>query len=381
MKMLYLFFLIIFFFSGCRKGKVLGVNNEILTNNDIVLFIIEANNSLKYEAFQTINRLEKSIVSGQNILVYINSDVEYSYLLKVKKDDNDFVINSDTLKRFNKVEDNLKMISTCIKWIEDEKDERISGLVLWSHGTSWYPDTIMRNINSNESYLNKYGIKLKSFGDEAGKKIDIQKLAIVIPQVDFLIFDACSMGTLEVLYEFKDKAKYIIASPTETLAESIPYQNSAAFLKKSVSDLKIICRNYMQYYKNYTDFRRSASICLYETEKFGKLASRMKDINLKKIASNIDFDTTDVQRLDFSENFPVPIYDYYSFLRENYEEEELNILSKVAEDCILFKDSTAKFLDYKITEFSGFGISIISKDDRNFDYYRKLKWVIDTKSF
>ena len=32
---------------------------------------------------------------------------------------------------------------------------------------------------------------------------------------EFILFDACLMSSIEVLYDLRDKAKYVIASPAE----------------------------------------------------------------------------------------------------------------------------------------------------------------------
>ena len=69
---------------------------------------------------------------------------------------------------------------------------------------------------------------LKSFGAEGGKNMEIYELAEGIPDeyhFDFLLFDVCSMGGIECVYELRDKADYIVASPAEVLVAGFPYKN------------------------------------------------------------------------------------------------------------------------------------------------------------
>ncbi len=380
---LFLFLLVLFFLSSsclfsCRKEKVIvdGGFNDI--REEIVLFVIESNNSLKYESFQTVNRLEKSVVVGQNILVYINSANDRSFLLKVKKDNNDYIINSDTIAMFYKSNDNIGTISECLKWIKDKDKWDISGLILWSHGTSWYPDTTSNQSLYGKKFFSDHGeIKLKSFGDDRGEKIDVKRLASIIPKVNFLIFDACSMGTMEVLYEFRDKAKYIVASPTETLAESIPYQKVTPLLNNSSEDLENICKIYMDYYKSFSDLRKSASISLFDMSKFDLLANKLKGFRTLRLTQ--DFEEEKIMRIDFSDNFPGPIYDFSSFVNRNFDTNEAEILNGLAQECILYSDHTEQFLGNKIENLSGVGISVVNQNNKYFDYYNNLKWGIDTK--
>ena len=75
-------------------------------------------------------------------------------------------------------------------------------LILWSHGTSWLPA----------------GSSLRSFGEDSGKQMNIPDLAENLPiKFDFILFDACLMGSVEVVYELKEKANFIISSSTETI--------------------------------------------------------------------------------------------------------------------------------------------------------------------
>src|SRR5690606_42061570 len=87
------------------------------------------------------------------------------------------------------------------------------GLILWSHATGWIPPPAGK-------------IKLKSFGDDQGDEMDIKELKNALPNnLDFILFDACSMASVEVLYEIKDKAKHFIVSQCEAVANRMPYNN------------------------------------------------------------------------------------------------------------------------------------------------------------
>lgn len=40
---------------------------------------------------------------------------------------------------------------------------------------------------------------------------------------DYVIFDVCFMSSIELLYDLKDNARYILASPAEIMGKGIPY--------------------------------------------------------------------------------------------------------------------------------------------------------------
>ena len=66
------------------------------------------------------------------------------------------------------------------------------GLIFSSHGTSWLPADVER--------------MQRAFGEENGQWMDIRAMAEAIPDnlFEFILFDACSMGSIECAYEFKD---------------------------------------------------------------------------------------------------------------------------------------------------------------------------------
>lgn len=76
-------------------------------------------------------------------------------------------------------------------------------LVLWNHGTAW-DDT------------DPYRVKGISYDNESGDFLKIPELKEALENFhwDVLGFDACLMGSVEVLYELKDLADYFIAAPS-----------------------------------------------------------------------------------------------------------------------------------------------------------------------
>jgi hypothetical protein len=67
--------------------------------------------------------------------------------------------------------------------------------------------------------------------------MELADFANAIPyKLDFIIFDACFMGSVEVCYELKDKAEYIVASPTEILSPGFVYSSMMQHLFKPKAD-------------------------------------------------------------------------------------------------------------------------------------------------
>lgn len=91
---------------------------------------------------------------------------------------------------------------------------RERGLVMWSHGFGW----------TQTSPLKKHS---RAFGFENSQHVmSTSDIAAAIGDaggVDFVYFDACFMASVEVAYELRNVARYMVASAAETPAAGMPY--------------------------------------------------------------------------------------------------------------------------------------------------------------
>ncbi|MDR2065002.1 MAG: hypothetical protein LBP85_04765 [Prevotellaceae bacterium] len=101
------------------------------------------------------------------------------------------------------------------------------GLILWSHATGWLPPCF-----SDGEFVTQ------SFGRDNGYEMDIKDLAAALPDsfFEFIIFDACNMGAVEVAYQLRGKTQFILSPTTEIAAEGLPYkQIIPALLSKNTN--------------------------------------------------------------------------------------------------------------------------------------------------
>lgn len=113
------------------------------------------------------------------------------------------------------------------------------GLILGSHASGWMKGT---------------SVPTKAFGDDDGYNIDIPDLADVLKnsfseKLDFVLFDACMMGTAEVVYELKDVTSHCIASVMETPVYGFPYDQILPYLYTENIDYSAVCHEFMSFNK------------------------------------------------------------------------------------------------------------------------------------
>lgn len=101
----------------------------------------------------------------------------------------------------------------------------VKGLELWSHALGWIPSSKFTPSASREA-----GIETRAFqyiGMDGNNEMDIWELRETLeqcPHLDYIAYDACNMGQAEVAYELKGVADYMLACPTEIMAEGLPYE-------------------------------------------------------------------------------------------------------------------------------------------------------------
>lgn len=113
------------------------------------------------------------------------------------------------------------------------------GLILGSHATGW---------------MKGNSVQSKAFGDDGGYNIDIPDLANVLKKsfsekLDFVLFDACMMGTAEVGYELKEITSHCIASVMETPALGFPYKQIFSYLYSENIDYSAVCHEFISFNK------------------------------------------------------------------------------------------------------------------------------------
>lgn len=355
------------FFFSCRKDDPIVQPKSKYEHTIIV--IMEANNNLRQYALDNINDMELAGNSFKNaaVLVYLRSNNDEAILLRIKYDQNLKVIASDTIKKYSISNSSPQQLQTAIYDAKELFPAETYGLILWSHGTSWAPPTPRR-------------IETRSFGEDQGKQMDIIELQNSIPTgFEYIIFDACNMASIEVLWEFKEKADYIIASPTEVLASGFPYGKVLPYLTSKEPDLKNVAAQYFEHYKSFSGQMQSASVTLINTKELAKLSNLCADLYSNNKAVGLP-SRDNVQRLDYTVDFPVPSFDFVNYLEMNFPLSQLASIKNQLEKTIIYKNATENFLGKPILYFSGLTCFIPETNDIYLQYYRTLTWYKDSRS-
>jgi hypothetical protein len=216
-----------------------------------VLAYIAAENSLSYGAFhqQDIDEMLQAagdIPTNSRLLIYLD-DTSNPRILSIEQQSGRRP-TSRVVYEYSEEQNSgdVETLRTVMEWVYDNYPSSTYGLIFWSHGDAWLPAKAIpqRSIcidNERNNYSN------------SGSKMDIADVADVLagfPRVEFIMFDACFMQAVEVAYELRNVARYVIASPAEIPNPGAPYERMVKpFFSVPFDGAEVV----EQYYRMYND--------------------------------------------------------------------------------------------------------------------------------
>lgn len=197
-------------------------------------------------------------------------------------------------------------------------------LILWSHGSGW--------INANNSRAIIVDNQ-KNTTSNNGSWINISDLSNVLstlPHMEYIMFDACYMQSVEVIAELYTHANYIIGSPTEIPGNGAPYDIIMKSLCKA--DISGIINGYASEYSTGNGVLLSAVSCAkfpdFCTETSKYIAPSFNKSNMPGVAGIQIYAPTNI-------DMPVP-YDMRSAMHRVLSEEDYQTWEVLWRNTILY---------------------------------------------
>ena len=219
------------------------------------------------------------------------------------------------------------------------------------------------------------------YGAYLSYEIQIEDFARALPMyMDYILFDACLMGGVEVAYELKDRCGLVGFSQTEGLAEGFDYRSIPDYLLSGQEpDPESVCRDYFEQYDVQSGIYRSATISLVDCRRLEPLAAICADLFEKyrrDIRNLSPFNVQRYYRYDYHW-----FYDLVDILVEaGADPADVEALENAVDDCMIYRAATPEFMGaFDIDSYSGFSMYLPCHGNSELDkYYRTLKWNIAT---
>lgn len=359
---------------ACTKPVQISINKDL----SLFAFIISDNNLDDHTEYIEADMVKglKGCPVGTELFLYIDRmtgtpSLRHLFLLESGQ------VGVKTISEYNeRCSTSPDVFRDVLSTMISKSSGRRYGLIYWSHGSGWLPglnpDIFSRNSTT------------RSLGADGLYSMDIDDMNSVLSMnkaPDFLVLDACFMGSVEVAYSLRNSTHYLIASPGETLGVGFPYHIVLPELVKgSRESLSHSLDLYLDYcYSDYYgDGTISGMASLIDCTEMDSLASAFKNVVSD---SDCIVSPGDIQAFDCSNpHLYYDLLDYvdamteYTLARDAFKRQlEKTVVKKVTTPSI-FTQTSGRDSMLTIERFSGLS-SYIHGIGAGLDYsYTQTEW-------
>jgi len=368
---------LLFSLVGCSKEEIFlnpGEEPTKGTGEDspkrtVLVYMVASNlgGSLQNNLHIMTSVATKKNLNGGNLIIYYSENKGKASLFEIKPDEEGVPVRHHLRDYEGQSAVSKETMRSVIDEVVSLYPADSYGMVLSSHATAWMP----------VGYQNM----LRSFGEESGKWMEVDELAKGIPDglFDFLLFDACSMGAIECVYELKDKADYIIASPSEVLAVGFPYKKILPYLFTEKPDYENIAEDFYTFFQNYTYPVGSISVTV--TKELDKLAAITKEIIGRDENVVLSLDMSALQVLSYLPSSPIELVDFGDMVKQLATDSEYQRFENILKKAVLYPYCTEQIYTtkgsyYDVTAYSGLSVYPLRPEltQLNNWYKSRLSW-------
>ena len=249
------------------------------------------------------------------------------------------------------------------------------GLIIGSHGSAW-----LNTISTSGRALGYDGTTSNSI-----ELTDmVEAIETVGKKFEFLLFDACFMGTAEVCYECRDLADYIIASVMEVPGYGFPYDYFLSDLYNgTITGYKKVCQSFVDYYKSEYEKGKDGcwgTIALVDCSEVTNLITQVREeiVTHKDALSDYDADKLQEYGRDGGKYIA---YDLQHFIKDLNAGEVPWAFENQMNKTVLYKGclEEARYYSYNydvdVDNYCGLGLYIPLPTRSKWNtYFKTLEW-------
>lgn len=344
------------------------------TNNTVLVYLaIDNDFSVQTDYKDKIEAMRSSWRSSLdgNLIVYCDAGIDKPVLVHIYQSDEGYNY-ADTVKVYDLSHNSAStsVLASVLNEVKTGWPADKYGMVFLSHASGWLPQGTLLTPRSIGSDWNDRT-------DRWANEMELADFAAKLPyELEYIIFDACFMGAVEVAYELKDKVKYLVGSPAEVLVPGFVYGTMMGHLMKDTPDLTAVAREFYEYYANGS--YPSATVSVVESAKLDDLVLASKAI-LEGVDGEQLVNLRAIQ--NFRPGNTMFYFDFDQYMEELTQGGELyDAFTEALDNAIIYKANTPRYYSNvngfnDINHFSGLTVYI---PQQSYPYmnreYAKLKW-------
>ena len=321
-KILSVFVCLAFWFVSCQNEEEPEKSYSART----VLVYIAGDNSLGQAGFDSedveemIRGMKNTDGMENNLLVYWAGYHGDAHLIRLVKNGKGEVRQETVMDYGNQNSVSVDVMKDVFRTAFSNYPAKSYGIVFWSHGDGW-------RFYQNPS--TRWWGQDASDGDYRMNIPDLHEALSAAPHFDFILFDACYMQSVEVVYQLRDCADYFIGSPTEIPGPGAPYEEVVPALFSQDNPAINIAKNYYAVYEEKYDnganmsndnWTGGVSISVVKSSELPALAAATREFLLAGTKKNNYIDVN---------NSGILCYDPY---RDKFYHDMMGLMRKMKED-------------------------------------------------
>ena len=320
----------------------------------VVLVYMAADNNLSYPsknyAQEDIDEMISAvgdIPSNSRLIVYLD-DNSLPRILSIEQQKGRRPI-AKVVHQYNEEHNSAdaETLYSFIEWATNTYPAESYGLVLWSHGEAWMPAkapaqrAVCLDSGSGNSWM-----EISDIADVLGNG----------PRMEFILFDACFMQSIEVAYELRNAANYIVASPAEIPAPGAPYNRIVKAMFQPSNSALSIAEKYFQDYSEggivipgYGSETYGVCLSVVDCHQLNLLAEVTKEMIAKYVGAQSAIDLKGAQRYYLQNTSTRPyFYDMNGYMKRLLTDaEDYALWTSVFDMAVPYRKATAHwFSDY-----------------------------------
>lgn len=271
--------------TSCKDDPIPNVpkTRSKSTRNTFLLYLGTDNKDFSYEAWEKPETLVNNWSDSYDGNMVVFADVssrsgldDYAHLIWIGTE-NSSGHRADTVKSYHDPDSSdPEFLTEVMNDVNRLFPADVTGACFLSHAIGWLPSDLFSRPS-------------RALIEDNGSFMELADFADALPyKLDYVIFDMCFMAGVEVAYELKDKADYIIASPAEVVVPGFDYSKMMGRLFKAdlaEADLIGVAYDFYKffadgYYTGINEIANAATVSVVKTSELDALASFVRDNDL-----------------------------------------------------------------------------------------------------
>lgn len=331
-----------------------------------MIFYIMADNNLRGSLAENVKQIAQSVGSdfaenGRIVIYYDRSDSTTLLQLKANNiDENDWRDRFEVLKRYEKQNcASEEILGEVMKDVKTLAPSKSYGVVFSGHGGGWFPNHVSSGTTNDNQKVSPlliehsisidpdrvpmtrwYGYDGSASNAASFMTTESMTEGLSGIDLDYIIFDACYMSSIEMIYELRGVADYIVASPAEIMAYGFPYREIIPMIFEQGASLVDVAEQFVDYYRNrYTGSYKCAAVAAIDCSHLEPLAQSVKAIY---DAGVLDVDLSNVQPLEslYTDHAYFDMMSYFSLA--TLDEELLENFRNAFSKAVVYSDHTSR---------------------------------------